>query len=224
MIPIRDQNPSGTFPAVTITLIVACVGAFLLELSTGARIESFISSFALVPGNITYGIETGTLSWGGAILPFFTSMFLHGGWLHLIGNMWFLWIFGDNVEDTLGPFRFLLFYLVCGLAAGATHYALSPTSTLPTIGASGAIAGVLGGYAILFPGARVLTLVPLGFFLRLVELPAWVMLGLWFLLQAVSGFATLGASGGGVAWWAHVGGFVAGIILVRLLAPRRVVV
>ncbi len=224
MIPIRDRNPSGTFPAVTVTLIVACVGAFLLELSTGSKIESFISSFGLVPERVTYGIETGTLSWGAATLPFFTSMFLHGGWLHLIGNMWFLWIFGDNVEDTLGSFRFLLFYLVCGLAAGATHYALSPTSTVPTIGASGAIAGVLGAYAILFPGSRVLTLVPLGFFLRLVELPAWVMLGLWFLLQAVSGFMTLGAAGGGVAWWAHVGGFVAGLILVRLLAPRRVVV
>jgi len=224
MIPLRDQNPSGTFPAVTITLIVACVGTFLLELSAGPRLNAVISTFALVPGTITYGLETGTLHWGGAVLPFFTSMFLHGGWLHLIGNMWFLWLFGDNVEDTLGSFRFLFFYLVCGLAAGATHYALSPTSNVPTIGASGAIAGVLGGYAVLFPGARVLTLVPLGFFWRVIELPAWIMLGLWFLLQAVSGFATLGAGGGGVAWWAHVGGFVAGLILVRLLAPRRVVV
>ncbi|MGH7681768.1 MAG: rhomboid family intramembrane serine protease [Candidatus Eiseniibacteriota bacterium] len=224
MIPLRDRNPSGTFPAVTITLIVACVGAFLLELAAGPRLNAVISSFGLVPGNITYGLETGTLHWGAAILPFFTSMFLHGGWLHLIGNMWFLWIFGDNVEDTLGSFRFLLFYLVCGLAAGATHYALSVTSNVPTIGASGAIAGVLGGYAVLFPGARVLTLVPLGFFWRVIELPAWVVLGLWFLLQAVSGFMTQGAAGGGVAWWAHVGGFVAGLILVRLLAPRRVVV
>jgi membrane associated rhomboid family serine protease len=224
MIPIRDHNPSGTFPAVTVTIIIACVGVFLLELSAGPRIDRVFSAFALVPGNITYGIETGTLGWGSAILPFFTSMFLHGGWLHLIGNMWFLWVFGDNVEDTLGPFRFLAFYLVCGLASGATHYALSPTSTLPTVGASGAIAGVLGGYALLFPGARVLTLVPLGFIFRLVEMPAWVMLGVWFLIQALSGFATLGATGGGVAWWAHVGGFAAGLALVKLAAPRRVVV
>ncbi len=224
MIPIRDHNPSGTFPAATVTIIVACLCAFLLELAAGARIDRVFNSFALVPGNITYGIETGTIGWGAAIVPFFTSMFLHGGWLHLIGNMWFLWIFGDNVEDTLGSFRFLGFYLFCGLAAGATHYALSPTSTLPTIGASGAIAGVLGAYAALFPGARVLTLVPLGFIFRLVELPAWVMLGVWFLLQAVSGFVTLGAAGGGVAWWAHVGGFVAGLAFVRLIKPRRVVV
>jgi membrane associated rhomboid family serine protease len=224
MIPIRDHNPSGTFPAVTVTIILACLGAFLLEVASGPRIEQVFYTFGLVPGNVTYGLETGSLDWGSAILPFFTSMFLHGGWMHLIGNMWFLWIFGDNVEDTLGSFRFLAFYLVCGLASGATHYALSPTSTVPTVGASGAIAGVLGGYAALFPGARVVTLIPLGFIIRFVELPAWVMLGFWFLIQALSGFASLGATGGGVAWWAHVGGFVAGLALVKLVAPRRVVV
>ena len=132
-------------------------------------------------------------------------MFLHGGWLHLIGNMWFLWIFGDNVEDTLGSFRFLLFYLVCGLAAGATHYGSRPPPPCPR---SEQAARSRGSWAPTrsVPGSRVLTLVPLGFFLRLVELPAWVMLGLWFLLQAVSGSMTLGAAGGGVAWWAHVGG------------------
>ena len=224
MIPIRDNNPSGTFPGVTVAIILACLGAFLFELSAGKGIEQVFASFALVPSTITYGLETGTIGWGGAILPFFTSMFLHGGWLHLVGNMWFLWIFGDNVEDMLGPVRYLAFYLICGLAAGATHYFLSPTSNLPTVGASGAIAGVLGGYAVLFPGARVLTLVPLGFIFRLIEMPAWVLLGIWLLIQAVSGFATLGAAGGGVAWGAHVGGFVTGLILVRLFRPKRVVV
>jgi membrane associated rhomboid family serine protease len=224
MIPLRDRNPSGTFPTVTVTIVLACLGAFLLELSVGPGIERFFAAFALVPGYITYGLETGTIGAGNAILPFFTSMFLHGGWLHLIGNMWFLWIFGDNIEDTLGPLRFLAFYLICGLAAGLTHYFLSPLSTLPTVGASGAIAGVLGGYAVLFPGARVLTLVPLGFIFRVIELPAWVMLGIWFLIQTLSGFATLGATGGGVAWWAHVGGFVAGLILVRVMKPKRVVI
>jgi len=224
MIPLRDRNPSGTFPAVTVAIVLACLGAFLFELSVGPGIERFFAAFALVPGNITYGLETGTIGAGNAILPFFTSMFLHGGWLHLIGNMWFLWIFGDNIEDMLGPLRFLAFYLICGLAAGLTHYFLSPLSTLPTVGASGAIAGVLGGYAVLFPGARVLTLVPLGFIFRVIELPAWVMLGIWFLIQTMSGFATLGATGGGVAWWAHVGGFVAGLILVRFMQRKRIVI
>ncbi len=224
MIPIRDINPSGRFPAVTVAIILACTAAFLLELSLGNALNHFVQAYALVPRYITYGIETKTLSFESIAAPFLASMFLHGGWLHLIGNMWFLWIFGDNVEDTLGHFRFALFYLVCGLAAGLTHYFLSPLSPVPTIGASGAIAGVLGGYLVRFPSARVVTLVPLGFFLQMMELPAWLMLGLWFLAQAVGGFLTLGATGGGVAWWAHVGGFLAGIVLVRVLEPRQVMV
>ncbi len=224
MIPIRDINPSGKFPAVTVAIILACSAAFLLELSLGEGINRFILAYALVPRNITYGLETKTLGLESVAAPFFTSMFLHGGWLHLIGNMWFLWIFGDNVEDELGHFRYAVFYVLCGLAAGLTHYYLSPLSPVPTIGASGAIAGVLGGYLVRFPSARVVTLVPLGFFLQMAELPAWLMLGLWFLAQAIGGFVTLGAAGGGVAWWAHVGGFLAGILLIRILRPRRVMV
>src|SRR5438876_2895677 len=224
MIPIRDINPSGKFPAVTIAIILACTTAFLLELSLGDALNRFVQAYALVPRHITYGLETKTLGFESIVAPFFTSMFLHGGWLHLIGNMWFFWIFGDNIEDTLGHFRFALFYLLCGLAAGLTHYYLSPLSPVPTIGASGAIAGVLGGYLVRFPTARVVTLVPLGIFLQMMELPAWLMLGLWFLAQAVGGFLTLGATGGGVAWWAHVGGFLAGIVLVRVLEPRQVMV
>ena len=224
MIPIRDINPSGRFPAVNVAVILACTAAFLLELALGKSLNRFVLAYALVPQNITYGLETKTLGFEGIVAPFFTSMFLHGGWLHLIGNMWFLWIFGDNVEDTLGHFRYAIFYLFCGLAAGLTHYFLSPLSPVPTIGASGAIAGVLGGYLVRFPSARVVTLVPLGFFLQMMELPAWLMLGLWFLAQAIGGFLTLGATGGGVAWWAHVGGFLTGIVLIRVIQPRQVMV
>jgi len=224
MIPLRDQNPSGSFPAVTIAVIVACTAAFLYEVSLGRELNRFLTEFALVPGQVSYGLQTGELGWRGVVSPFFTSMFLHGGWLHLIGNMWFLWIFGDNVEDALGSFRFVFFYLLCGLAAGFTHFALGPSSAVPTIGASGAIAGVLGGYLVLYPGARVLTLVPLGIIMRIMELPAALMIGLWFLIQLASGLLTQGMEGGGVAWWAHVGGFVAGLVLVRLLRKRRLVV
>jgi membrane associated rhomboid family serine protease len=150
-------------------------------------------------------------------------MFLHGNWLHLIGNMWYLWIFGDNVEDALGPVGFLIFYLVTGLAAGVTHVVLQPESAVPTVGASGAISGVLAGYAVLFPNARVVTLVPLGFFIQLMELPAVVLLVIWVAIQALSGLVSFGVGQtGGVAWGAHVGGFVAGLVLVKLFRPRRV--
>jgi len=223
MFPLRDQNPSGSFPAVTITVIVACTAAFLYELSLGPGLNRFLVEFALVPGQVAYGLQTGD-GWRGVLPPFFTSMFLHGGWLHLAGNMWFLWIFGDNVEDMLGSIRFVFFYLFCGLAAGFTHFILDPSSSVPTIGASGAIAGVLGGYMLLFPGARVLTLVPLGFFLRVMEIPAAVMIGLWFVIQLASGVLTQGMEQGGVAWWAHVGGFVAGLVLVFPLRRRRKIV
>jgi len=222
VIPLRDRNPSGSFPAVTVGIILACTAAYLYEVALGPGLESFVAAYSLVPAQVTYDLQYRAASPAGALLPFFTSMFLHGGWLHLIGNMWFLWIFGDNVEDVLGSGRFLVFYLACGLLAGATHYALSPHSPLPTVGASGAIAGVLAGYAVLFPRARVLTLVPLGFFLQLVEIPAIVLLLLWFGLQAVSGILSRGMAAGGVAWWAHVGGFVAGLVLVRVLKPRKV--
>jgi membrane associated rhomboid family serine protease len=222
MIPLRDRNPSGSFPAVTLLIIVACTVVFFFELAAGREIKHLFYAFALIPGRVTEDLQAGSPGWSGAIAPFFTSMFLHGGWLHLIGNMWFLWIFGDNVEDTLGPLRFLFFYLICGFAAGIAHYLADPNSMLPSAGASGAIAGVLAGYVVLFPGARVLTLVPLGFFLQVMELPAFIVLGIWFVIQALSGFLSIGVSTGGVAWWAHVGGFLAGLILVRPLRPRRV--
>ena len=224
MIPLRDINPSGRFPAVTVAIILSCTAAYLFELGLGEDLNRFVLAYALVPQHITYQLDARNYGFESLLAPFLTSMFLHGGWLHLIGNMWFLWIFGDNVEDALGHFRFAIFYVLCGLAAGLTHYYLSPMSPVPTIGASGAIAGVLGAYLVRYPGARVVTLVPLGFFLQLMELPAWLMLGLWFLAQALGGFVTLGATGGGIAWWAHVGGFVAGVILIRIFAPRRMMV
>ena len=203
-------------------MIALCTGVFLYESSLGSELRSFIAAFALVPGQVSYGLQSGELGAAGAVQPFFTSMFLHGSWLHLLGNMWFLWIFGDNVEDMLGSWRFLVFYLLAGLGAGLAHYLVQPSSAVPTVGASGAIAGVLAGYLVLFPRARVTTLVPLGFFIQLMELPAMVLIGLWFAIQIGSGLLSFGAQGGGVAWWAHVGGFLVGAILVRLFLPRRV--
>jgi membrane associated rhomboid family serine protease len=222
VIPLRDSNPSSRFPVATVALIAVCTLVYLYEASLGREVRSFVAAFGLTPGSVTYGLQAREIGFFGALQPFVTSMFLHGGWLHLIGNMWFLWIFGDNVEDSLGSGRFLVFYLLVGLAAGAAHYFVQPSSAVPTIGASGAIAGVLAGYMVLFPHARVTTLVPLGIFLQVMELPAVVLIGLWFALQIGSGLLSLGWAGGGVAWWAHVGGFLAGIVLVRLFVPRRV--
>ena len=226
MFPLRDENRSGTFPIVTVLLIASCTAVFLYEISLGqAALKQFFDVFALAPGQITYDLRSGEAGLHQLVLPFFTSMFLHGGWLHLLGNMWFLWIFGDNVEDALGPVRFLIFYILCGLGAGLAHYLLGPASSLPTVGASGAIAGVLAAYMVLFPGARVHTLVPLGFFVRIMELPAVAVIGIWFLIQVVSSLVTFGMTErGGVAFAAHVGGFVAGLLLVWVLRPRRVMV
>jgi membrane associated rhomboid family serine protease len=223
MIPLRDRNPSGSFPSVTLALIAANTLVFLYEVQLGPELRHFVARFALTPAEVTGDVLYGTASLAGTAMPFVTSMFLHGGWLHLIGNMWFLWIFGDNVEDTLGSFRYLLFYLACGLGAAGIHFAISPSSTAPTLGASGAIAGVLGAYAILFPGARVLTLVPIFLFLQIMELPALVVLGLWFVLQLFNGsFALSSSAGPGIAWWAHIGGFLVGALLILLVRPRRV--
>jgi len=225
MIPLRDENKSGSFPLVTLLLILACTAVFVYEVTLSTSgLREFFNTFALTPGRVSYGLGSGDASWTELAAPFLTSMFLHGGWLHLIGNMWFLWIFGDNVEDALGPVRYILFYVLSGLAAGLAHFLLGPESRLPTVGASGAVAGVLAGYVVQFPGARVLTLVPLGFFIRVMELPALAVIGIWFLIQVVSSALTFGvADRGGVAFSAHVGGFVAGFLLMYLLRPRRAV-
>ena len=224
MIPLRDRNPTSTVPAVTIALIVANAVVFLYEVTLGQDVlRSFFGAYGLVPARITLALRYGEGDWAGIVAPFFTSMFLHGGWLHLIGNMWFLWIFGDNVEDAMGSVRYFFFYVLCGLGAGMAHWLIGPASAVPTVGASGAIAGVLGAYAVLFPGARVLTLVPVFFVLQVIEVPALLWLGLWFLLQFATGaVAPLSGAGGGIAWGAHVGGFLIGILIALLLRPRRV--
>jgi rhomboid family protein len=225
MIPLRDRNPSGIFPAVTLLVILINVFVFLYEVQLGPAVGAFLKRYALIPAEVTASLSYGTANFTDTVSPFLTSMFLHGGWLHLIANMWFLWIFGDNIEDTLGSFRYILFYLLCGLAAAATHFLVQPGSTLPVLGASGAIAGVLGAYAVLFPGARVVTLVPIFFFLQIIELPALVVLGLWFVLQILSGsLEAASPMRGGTAWWAHIGGFLAGIILIFVMRPRRVTI
>src|SRR5207244_9819208 len=208
MIPFRDNIPSRSFPAITVSIIIANVCLFFYELSLGSRsFERFIMHYGVVP--------TTALAWPHShvpftvvALPFFTSLFLHGGWLHLIGNMWFLWIFGDNVEDLMGHGGHLSFYLAVGVIASATHVVMNKLSTNPLIGASGAIAGVLGAYTVLFPRARILSLIPLGLFTRFIAIPAFLFLPLWFVMQFVYGLASLAGGGGGVAWWAHVGGFI----------------
>jgi membrane associated rhomboid family serine protease len=223
VIPLRDKNPTRRTPIVTWALIGGCLVAFAIELSVtaaggDAALEGFFREWGAVPRDITGAIESGDYL-SQAILGMFTSMFLHGGWLHLLGNMLFLWIFGNNVEDRLGSIAFLLFYLVGGVAAALTQVVIGPQSTIPLVGASGAIAAALGAYIVLFPGARILSLVFLGFFYQLIEVPAIIVLGFWFGLQLLSGFASFGAetAEGGVAFFAHIGGFVFGLAVGLLL-------
>ena len=224
MIPLRDSAPARGWPLVTWALIGINVWVFFYELLLGPGLEEFARTWGFIPARYFALGEIDPTDWAGRYVPLFTSMFLHGGWMHLIGNMLFLWIFGDNVEDRMGRVRYLGFYLLTGLAAALTHAYLSPDSTVPTIGASGAISGVLGAYLMFFPHARVLTLVVFVFFIvDVIEVPAVLYLGLWFLMQLVSGTLThaIAPDAGGVAWWAHVGGFVAGIVLARLLERRE---
>ncbi len=229
MIPLRDDAPRFSTPWVTYFLLALNVAVFLFEVMLGpmAR-EQFLFQFGVIPAEIT-GLVRGVqgITAVGSLIPVLTSMFLHASWLHLIGNMWVLYIFGDNIEDYLGHFKYLLFYLISGVAASVMHTVLNPYVTIPSVGASGAIAGVMGAYFILYPSARVLTLVPF-LFIFFVWLPAWIVLGYWFVLQFLTGAATsIAASsrttGGGIAFWAHVGGFVAGIALIKIFPsrPRR---
>jgi membrane associated rhomboid family serine protease len=221
MFPLRDENKPHAAPVITRMLIVLNAAAFVYQLMIGAGLGPFVYEWGMVPARITLAVRYGEESLVGPGLTLLTSMFLHGGWLHLIGNMWYLWIFGDNVEDRLGRGRFLLFYLASGVVAALLHYALNPNSGAPTVGASGAIAGVLGGYLVAFPRARVVTLVPLFPFFQVMALPAVLVLGLWFVMQFFSGFLSLGFGGGGVAWWAHIGGFAFGLIGMKLLGGER---
>jgi hypothetical protein len=221
MIPLRDDNPTRTTPFVTRAIIAANIVVFVQEILLGHGLKSFMMSWGLVPERLTLALHAGHEPALAPALTLVTSMFLHGGWMHLIGNMWYLWIFGDNVEDRFGHLGYLLFYFAAGMVAGVVQYATNPASMLPTVGASGAIAGVLGAYAVAFPTARVITAVPIFFFIQIMALPALVVLGLWFVLQFFSGaLALAGSVSGGVAFWAHVGGFAFGALAMLLAGGR----
>ncbi len=223
MIPISDNFPAQKTPFVTRTLVAINVFVFFQELGMGRDIEEFFRLFGVVPAH--YTTELGSqYTLLGLILPFFTSLFLHGGWLHLIGNMLTLWIFGDNVEDRLGHRNFLIFYIAMGLVAGISQVVSAPTSQIPIIGASGAIAGVMGAYFIFYPHSRVVLMVPIFIFIDFWEVPAFTYFIFWFLLQFFSGAVGLmsdGGSFGGVAWWAHIGGFVCGMLLALTLFRKK---
>jgi len=220
MIPLRDDNPSSTRPFVTYLIIAVCVAAFLYMRSLGSesQIERFVFRYGAIPGEVTGRSGAAVTEEYPTLI---TSMFLHGGWLHLGGNMLYLWIFGDNVEDRMGHVGFLIFYIITGIAAVMSHILLEPNSSVPLIGASGAIAGVLGAYLVLFPRHRILSLIPFGLFSRFVHVPAIYFLPIWFVLQLISGLVSIAAGQAqGIAWWAHVGGFVAGMVLVFVFARR----
>jgi membrane associated rhomboid family serine protease len=214
-IPLRDENPTARLPFVTVLLIAVNVAVFIFQVAASQGMESAVLRFGAVPYNIIHFRSLGEAAGFPALMTLLTSMFLHASLFHLLGNMLYLWIFGNNIEDRLGPVRFILFYLVSGVAAALTHILAQPGSRVPMIGASGAIAGVLGAYWILFPRARVKTFVFLLFYIDVVPIPAGIVLGLWFLLQILNV-----GMGGGVAWFAHVGGFLAGILLIRLALGR----
>ena len=210
MIPLKDDNPRSAFPILTITLIAVNILAFLLELQFG--LEYVVMKYGAIPIEIVNGQDLETM---------FTSMFLHGGSMHLAGNMLYLWIFGDNIESYLGRFKFILFYLICGLIAIFAHIIVSGSSEVPMVGASGAISGILGAYLIKYPKAKVLVLIPIIFFITVRRIPALFVLGFWFIMQLFSGVVTIGGEGGGVAFWAHIGGFVAGLGLILLLSEKK---
>jgi membrane associated rhomboid family serine protease len=232
MFPYRDENETQRTPYVTLAVIALNVVVWLLVQGAGSTLPlaRSVCNLGLIPGELTGLLPPGArfpmgeglvcvTDPGPQASHLITSMFLHGSWMHLLGNMWFLWIFGNNIEDSMGRPRFVVFYLLCGLAAALLQVAVTPGSGVPMVGASGAISGVMGAYLILYPRVRVFTMVPIGFMLTSIALPAWAMLVYWLLLQFVSGLTLLGRdTGGGVAFWAHVGGFVAGVVLIKLFA------
>jgi membrane associated rhomboid family serine protease len=232
MFPYHDENKTRRPPYVTLAIIALNVVAWLFVQGAGstAPLARSVCDLGLIPGELTGAVPPGTRSPigeglvcvtdpGRQVSHLITSMFLHGSWLHLLGNMWFLWLFGNNIEDSMTRPRFTVFYLLCGLAAAMAQVLANPASGVPMVGASGAISGVMGAYLVLYPRVRVFAMVPIGFMLTSVALPAWMMLVYWVLIQVVSGLFTIGSQpGGGVAFWAHVGGFVAGLVLVKLFA------
>jgi len=232
-LPIKDINPTVNFPYMTITLIATNVVVFLYELTLGPDLGAFVAAYGATPYELSHGVDLVGRYYGLPLIhqagppiiymTIFSSMFIHGSFLHIFGNMLYLWIFGNNIEDLLGPFKFLFFYIACGVIAAFAHTIVQFNSPIPTVGASGAVAGILGAYLIAYPRARVLTLVFIIFFIRLVELPAAFILFFWFILQAFSGMSSLGAgiNQGGVAWFAHIGGFLTDIVLIKAMAREK---
>lgn len=233
MFPYRDENPTILTPVVTVAIIGLNALAWLVVQGAGFSDEAMVRSvcnLGLVPGELLGTVPPGTAvqlapGWACEVDPepsyvtVLTSMFMHGGWFHLLGNMLFLWVFGNNIEDAMGHGRFVMFYLLCGVAAAAAQMAINPASAIPMVGASGAISGVLGGYLLLYPRVRVHTLIFFGFYVTTIALPAYIMLGYWIFLQLLGGLPALaGLEAGGVAFWAHIGGFVAGLVLIKLFA------
>ncbi len=236
MFPLYDENPTEIFPIFTMALIAACVAAWVFLQGAGfsdVDLMGSVCTMGTIPAEVTgrtgdySGVQLGPgmqcgfggLTWG----TVFTSMFLHGSWMHLIGNMWFLWIFGNNIEDSMGHLRFLVFYLLTGVVASASHILSDPSSLIPMVGASGAISAIMGAYLFLYPKNRVQTLFFFIFFFRVIPLPAWVFLGYWFLIQLLSSTMQPAGMGGGVAFWAHIGGFLAGLALVKIFQNRALV-
>ena len=237
MIPYHDENETQRPAVVTLVIIALCTLAWVLVQGAGSDVAlaRSVCNLGLIPGELTGLLRAGVgfkmgdglvcvTDAGPQYLNIFTSMFMHGGWMHLIGNMWFLWLFGNNIEDSMTRPRFLIFYLLCGVAAALAQVWTDPNSEIPMVGASGAISGVMGAYLVLYPRVRVFTIVPLGFFITTVALPAWVMLIYWMVLQVAGGLTSIGAEGGGVAFMAHVGGFLAGVFLIKLFAKTNHVV
>ncbi len=219
IIPIRDDNPTQTISWVTMGLIIANILAFVYELSLGAGLDTFIREYAMTPYLV---VQFSSIS---TCLTLLTSMFLHGGWIHIIGNMLYLWIFGNNIEDTLGHGRFLIFYLLCGLGGAIGHLFSNPNSTIPSLGASGAIAGVLAAYLVLYPWTSIDVAIPIFIFIKIIRLPAIIVIGFWFFLQLLSGYTAVTTPvmqpSGGIAWFAHIGGFLTGLLLILIFPKKR---
>ncbi len=219
MIPYKDDNPATIFPSVTIGIIILNVLVFLLQITAQSGMEHITYSYGAIPHNLLSFDVNQPLH---PVFTVFSSMFMHGGLLHIGGNMLYLWIFGNNIEDKLGHVRFLVFYLVCGIVAAYSYALTNPDSTVPMIGASGAIAGILGAYVLLFPKANVHTLIFLGFFITTIKVPALIVIGFWAIIQIINGLVSTGLrETGGVAWFAHVGGFLIGLVTIKLWLPRR---
>jgi len=221
MFPLKDDIPTDKPPIVTIALIVINALIFFYQISLGEDFQYLIVKLGAIPYEITHQSEITQEAPFPVNMTLLTAMFLHGGWFHIIGNMLYLWIFGNNIEDKLGHFKFIIFYLVSGVIASLVFVVTSPNSTIPMVGASGAIAGVLGAYLLKFPHARILTLIFLGFFVRIVRIPAVYVLGFWFIIQLIYALPSIGSNTGGVAWFAHIGGFVAGMGLFKIFTLMR---